>query len=168
MPDTKVLLVGPQPPPGGGIGVYVAGLARALRAAGATCRVLDVAAQGACHEGVLAPRSGVDLMRIVHDHARAGFAVHLHTDGLGLRSWWTAALCSVAARPAPALVLTLYSAMLPAALTRAGWALRLFAQCACLAYSRIVCADRSIRGAVLALGIPAERQLVRPLSPLAP
>ena len=40
--DLKLLLVGPVPPPHGGISVHVAALEQQVRAAGLPCRVLDL------------------------------------------------------------------------------------------------------------------------------
>ena len=38
----RVLLIGPHPPPHGGISVHVSGIQRQLMAAGVTCSVLDM------------------------------------------------------------------------------------------------------------------------------
>jgi len=162
MPETKVLLVGPYPPPHGGISVHVAGLERELRDAGVPCRVLDLDPRQAPRPGVLTLRGGFDLVRIVRDHARAGFSLHLHTNGHGFKSWLVAAACAVAGRRAPALVVTLHSGMLPAYVANAGPLVRAFVQCVALAYSHIVCVNPAIRATLLVLGVPADRLLVRP------
>lgn len=168
MPETKVLLVGPYPPPHGGISVHVAGLARELRACGVTCRVLDLDPRAAPRDGCLTLRGGVDLVRIVYAHARHGFAVHLHTNGHGLKSWLIVLACAVAGRRAPALVVTLHSGMLPAYLADGGGLVRTLAQWACLGFSTIVCVNPAIRAALMAIGVPPERLQVRPAFRPAP
>jgi glycogen synthase len=161
MPETKVLLVGPYPPPHGGISVHVAALARALEAEGAQCRILNLDPRAKPDPAYQTLRGGLDLVRIVSDHARAGFAVHLHTNGHGFKSWLIAAACAVAGRRAPAVVVTLHSGMLPSYLDRAGALVRAFVQCTCLAFTRIVCVNPAIRAALLSRGVPSDRLLVR-------
>src|SRR4051812_24220198 len=107
----KVLLVGPYPPPHGGVSVHVAALRNELREAGIRCVVLDLVPD----RGAAAPtgpdsgdgrplqriRGGMDLVRTVFRYAQAGWIVHLHTNGHNLKSWIITLVCGAAARRAP-------------------------------------------------------------------
>jgi glycosyltransferase involved in cell wall biosynthesis len=95
-----VLLVGPTPPPTGGIATHVASLARALAVAGVGAAVVD-------------PRR---RLRFVGELSRAGIAgevVHLHVCGHNARSYGLLAACLAATPRLPAMV-TLHSGLLPA------------------------------------------------------
>jgi hypothetical protein len=67
----RILLIGPHPPPHGGISVHVSGIHRQLTAAGVTCRVLDMSLV----------RPGFGFGWTVLRHALWGWTLHLHTTG---------------------------------------------------------------------------------------
>ena len=73
----RILLIGPLPPPHGGISVHVSGIQGQLKAAGITCRVLDM---GRVRPGL---RFGLMVLR----HASQGWTLHLHTNGHNVKSW---------------------------------------------------------------------------------
>ena len=160
MAEAKVLLVGPYPPPHGGISVHVETLARRLREGGATCRVLNLDPRAAPSRDYLTLRGGRDLVRVVRRHVRDGFAVHLHTNGHGLKSWLIVQAVALAARQSRAVV-TLHSGLLPAYVNGSPLR-RLLVRRACAGFSRIVCVNPEIERALAAAGVPAERLLVRP------
>lgn len=161
MSEPRVLLVGPYPPPHGGISVHVAALARRLRHAGATCRVLNLDPRAEPGPECLTLRGGRDLVRIAGQHARDGFAVHLHTNGHGLKSWLIVLACGAAARGGRAFV-TLHSGLLAAYVHGGNLLRRALVRRACAPYSRIVCVNPEIRDALAAVGVPEARLLVRP------
>jgi len=78
----KILLIGPVPPPHGGISVHVSELRRQLTAAGIPCEVLDTRDV----------RRGFTMWR----YAWNGWTLHLHTNGHNAKSWWLALLCGIA------------------------------------------------------------------------
>src|ERR1700689_3550835 len=99
----RILLIGPHPPPHGGISVHVSGIHRQLIEAGVECAVLDTSrirgrlrfAMGAAH------------------YAARGWTLHLHTNGHNRNSWLLALLCGIAGYRSGASVLTLHSGMMP-------------------------------------------------------
>lgn len=162
----KLLLVGPYPPPHGGISVHVATAYRLLRRSGTACRVLD--ADG--RHGPESSRTGrpgrlrrwTRLCRVIRRHARAGWTLHLHTNGHNPRSWLTVLGCGRAARRAPARVVTLHSGMAPDYLAGGGAGRRLLARVALAPYDRVLCVNPRIREAVAALGMDPAKLEVAP------
>jgi glycogen synthase len=157
----RVLLVGPCPPPHGGISVHVSALAARLRATGATCRVLNTDPRAAPSPEYLTLRTGGDLVRIVAAHARDGYHVHLHTNGHGWKSWLLVLAVGLAARSSRALV-TLHSGLLPAYVGSGPFWRRALVRRSCAAFARIVCVNPEIERALLAAGVGADRLVVRP------
>ena len=147
----KVLLIGPHPPPHGGISVHVAGIYQYLTAAGVTCHVLDTS-----HV-----RPGVGFALVVLRHALKGWTLHLHTNGHNLKSWLLALGCGLAGQSRGGCILTLHSGMLPGYLDAAPWR-RNLAAFACSYYSQVVCVSPAIRGALLPLGVEPRRTVVLP------
>ncbi|MDP9053743.1 MAG: glycosyltransferase, partial [Acidobacteriota bacterium] len=139
------LLVGPYPPPHGGISVHVRGLELRARAAGVPVKVLN--------------SNGADakLVRQIVSHSLQGWTVHCHTNGHNFRSWVIAGICGAAGRSGAGAVLTLHSGMVPAFLKSAPRRHRAMARGICGLYSRIVCVSAAIRDAIAALGVPASK-----------
>jgi glycosyltransferase involved in cell wall biosynthesis len=148
----KLLLVGPCPPPHGGISVHVATARRLLTRAGARCRVLDAGGRRSGGPwGRLA--SFVRLLGETRRSARDGWTLHLHTNGHNPRSWLLALASGLAARRAPGRVLTLHSGMVPDYLATApGWG-RALARRALRQYGRVLCVNQRIAEALAALGV---------------
>lgn len=129
----KILLIGPVPPPHGGISVHVSELRRQLTAAGIPCEVLDTRDV----------RRGFTMWR----YAWNGWTLHLHTNGHNAKSWWLALLCGIAGRLAAGCVLTLHSGMAPAYLNSSPWRMSV-ARMVCGLYTRVVCVSPAILDAV--------------------
>jgi glycosyltransferase involved in cell wall biosynthesis len=153
-----MLLVGPYPPPHGGISVHVATLHRRLAGAGVRCQVLDI-------DGVHPPASNGDrpgasqrlaLLARLRSLAGRGWAMHLHTHGHTRNGWLMVLSCGVAARRAPGRLLPLHSGRVPDYL-ESGAGARSLARVALQPYGRIVCVSERIREAVAALGVEPER-----------
>lgn len=156
----RVLLVGPVPPPHGGISVHVATLERRLLDAGVDCRVVDLGG-GAGREPLASWRRLRSLARI-RRLARAGWTAHVHTNGHNPKSWLLALACARAARSAPARVLTLHSGFVPAYLAGASTTARALARRALRDYRRVVCVNAEIRDAVARIGVEGARLCVAP------
>ena len=146
----KVLLIGPVPPPHGGVSVHVAGIHRGLTEAGVPCRVLDTREV----------RSVIPLLR----YAWSGWTLHLHTNGHNWKSWVLALICGLAGQLGPGCVLTLHSGMAPDYLEkRSSWRRRL-ARCACRLYLRVICVSSAIQAAVISAGVAVGATEVLPAS----
>jgi glycosyltransferase involved in cell wall biosynthesis len=148
----KILLIGPYPPPHGGVSVHLSGIHRQLIAAGIPCRILDTG------RGRLGLNFGIVLLR----HACQGWTLHLHTNGHNLKSWLVALACGLAGQSSGGCVLTLHSGMAPGYLRAAsGWRRRL-AGFVCSLYERVICVSDGIRDALLSLGLPPQRTEIVP------
>lgn len=156
-PRPKVLLVGPTPPPSGGVAVHLSSLRSALRDSGARCEIFDPARPQ--ERG--APGRAIDTWRTLGRHARDGWIVHVHTNGHNRRSWLLALLAGIAAGPNRATILTLHSGLLPDYLEE-GSLRPLLARVVCAAYRRVVVVNPALRDSLLQAGVAPERLIVTP------
>jgi glycosyltransferase involved in cell wall biosynthesis len=148
----KILLIGPYPPPHGGVSVHLSGIHLQLMAAGVRCRVLDTDRD----------RPGLGFGIVVLRHAWQGWTLHLHTNGHNLKSWLVALGCGLAGQARGGCILTLHSGMAPGYLRDApAWGRRL-AAFVCSLYTRVICVSDGIRCALLALGLPPHRTEIVP------
>jgi glycogen synthase len=148
----RILLIGPYPPPHGGVSVHVSGVQRQLTAAGLCCEVLNT------NRIRLGLGFGVLLLR----HAWQGWTLHLHTNGHNWRSWLLAIGCGLAGQASGGCILTLHSGMSPAYLGAASVWRRGLASLTCLLYTRVICVSPGIRKAIISLGVPCQRSEVVP------
>jgi glycosyltransferase involved in cell wall biosynthesis len=142
----RILLIGPHPPPHGGISVHVAGLHRQLLAAGVTCRVLDMSLV----------RPGFGFGWTVLRHALRGWTLHLHTNGHNVKSWLLALGCGLAGQFRGGCILTLHSGMVSGYLEAAPVRRRKLAALACSLYTQVICAGPETSSALLSLGVKSE------------
>jgi glycogen(starch) synthase len=148
----KILLIGPYPPPHGGVSVHVSGIHLQLIAAGVPCRVLDTSRD----------RPGLGFGIVLLRHAWRGWTLHLHTNGHNLNSWLVALGCGLAGQSSGGCILTLHSGMAPGYLRAAPrWGRRL-AAFVCSLYMRVVCVSDGVRNALLSLGLPPHRTEIVP------
>ena len=147
----KILLVGPYPPPHGGISVHLRNAHARLASAGTRCHVLNTA------EGVRW-KTIASLMR----YAWEGWTVHLHTNGHNPKSWVVALAGGVAARIGEEGTLTLHSGFVPEFLHVSGPVKRRLARLVCALYSRVICVSPAIADAVASLGISRDKLEIRP------
>jgi glycosyltransferase involved in cell wall biosynthesis len=151
--DMKVLLVGPYPPPHGGVSVHVAGLKERADREGMQCRVLNSDRSAPSSRNYIRIRSRLHLIVSLLRHAFDGWTIHVHTNGHNTRSWLVAlagALAGVAGRK-PAH-LTLHSGMSPdylAGSIRRRW----LAWITCRLFGRITCVSLPIQTALESLGL---------------
>ncbi|MGA3201126.1 MAG: glycosyltransferase family 4 protein [Bryobacteraceae bacterium] len=148
----KMLLIGPYPPPHGGISVHVSGIHRQLIAAGAPCAVLNTSRIRSRF------RFAMELAR----YAARGWTLHLHTNGHNRNSWLLALLCGIAGQGSGGCILTLHSGMMPGYVrTSPSWR-RALAGFVCRLYSRVILVSPELRDAAISLGTPAERTEIAP------
>ncbi len=155
----NVLLIGPYPPPHGGISVHLLEIHRRLTQLGVHCRVLNTNRQGPDHPACIRLGSWFQFAVSLWRHARQGWTLHCHTNGHNWKSWVIALGCGLTGRPGRSL-LTLHSGFVPDYLRRPAG--RLLASLACSRYARVLCVSYEIREAVLSLGVAPARTEVLP------
>jgi len=94
----KVLLVGPFPPPYGGLAVQLCQWQRYLAASETyTCKVLNIGeSRTMALEGCLSVTGNLAFLRQVFQYARNGYLIHLLTNGHNLKSWLSCLVCASA------------------------------------------------------------------------
>jgi glycosyltransferase involved in cell wall biosynthesis len=156
----KVLLVGPFPPPHGGVSVHVASVRQELMRQGVQCRIVNTDPRAPRSDQYFRVSGGMDLLRRTLVHAARGWLLHVHTNGHTLKGWLIALLCGMLSATGPGGLLTLHSGMTPAYLQ--GRRRRLLARIACSRYRRIICVSPAIRRAIERCGVSAQRLEVLP------
>jgi glycogen synthase len=158
----KLLLIGPYPPPHGGISVHVIEARKKLQEAGAEVHVLNTNRDAPPSGEYLRFRSVRDLIYSLLQHARRGWALHVHTNGHNRNSWFLALLCGLVGRLGPGSLLTLHSGMTPSYLA-GGWGWRrLMARCVCRFYDRVIGVNAEILNALAGTGIGGKKLEVLP------
>ena len=160
-----VLLVGPCPPPHGGVSVHVAGVRRELVDAGVSCALLNARPGAPASDEYRRAGTALGLVRAVARHGRRGWLVHTHINGHNPKSWLLALAAGIGGMTAPARVLTVHSGMAADHLGAGGTA-PLLARLVCRLHDRVICVNDEIRRAIAAAGVPAER--LRVLAAAAP
>lgn len=147
----KILLIGPCPPPHGGISVHVSGIQRRLKQAGVVCEVLD--SNNAARAGFAARLA---------QYVWGGWTLHVHINGHNWTSWALAMECGLAGKAACGRILTVHSGMTPAYLANGSrWAVAM-ARCASRLYQTVVCVSQEIRDALLPAGAHEDRLRIAP------
>jgi glycosyltransferase involved in cell wall biosynthesis len=167
----RVLLVGPYPPPYGGISVHVARLERLLLERGIDARVLDSGGHRDGPAGGSRSAARVALLARLREPSRRGWIVHVHTNGHNRGSWLLVLSAGLTAAAAPARLLTLHSGMLPDHLASGERGARALARLALRPYDRILCVSERLRATIASLGVEPERLVVAPAylpAPLRP
>lgn len=152
----RVLLVGPYPPPHGGISVHVSELRRQLCLAGIECHLLNVDPKAPPSGEYIFIRGGLGLFATVAAYARRGWTIHVHTNGHNHKSWLVALTAGLAGIPGPGSVLTLHSGMVPGYLA-AGRAQRALARVTSRFYRRMIAVSTALCDSLLSLGVPPRR-----------
>ena len=157
----KVLLIGPYPPPYGGISVHVELAQEELRREGIDCRVICIDRRVPDSDRYIRIKGGLELALIVFNHARQGWIPHVHINGHTVKGWLIALACGIAGHCAAARLLTIHSGMTPAFLA-GGRQRKLLARLACSQYQRVISVSHEIRGALETSRVPSERIDVLP------
>jgi glycogen synthase len=158
----KILLLGPYPPPHGGISVHVCELRKQLRASGVECQVVNVDPRAPESSEYVGVRSGVSLYHTLLAYARRGWCLHVHINGHNRNSWLIALTAGFASLFGPGTLLTVHSGMAPEYLTSLGRAARALVRLTCSCYQRLIAVSPDIRDAMASLGVRADRVTVVP------
>jgi glycogen(starch) synthase len=157
----KLLLVGPYPPPHGGVSVHVAEMQRHANSQGIPCRVLNTDRSAEPSPKYLPVRRASGFLFNLIQHARRGWTIHVHTNGHNVKSWLVALAGGMAGLLGPGSRLTLHSGILPEYL-EGRRPRRWLAGATCRLFNRITCVSPRLRQSVEGLGIPESRLEVLP------
>jgi glycogen(starch) synthase len=124
----KILLVGPYPPPHGGVSVHVETLQDLLTQSGIPCRVLNVDRGAPASDRYVSIRSSLHFVLLLLRYSLKGWSLHVHINGHNIKSWlvaFIAGLAGVIGRRGRGSILTIHSGMSPAYLYRGRFVRRL-------------------------------------------
>lgn len=97
MQKNKILLVGPYPPPYGGISVQVSELQNSLLKKEYDCEVIDTGAHRRKPTNIHSlVRAYIYIITRIFSFAAKGYLIHLLTNGHNIRSWIYSLVCSCA------------------------------------------------------------------------
>ena len=165
MPPHKVLLVGPYPPPYGGLSVQLLHWQDFLaNAEGWSCRVLNIGEQRRealkdCQEVL----GYWDFWCKISGYAKQGYLIHLFTNGHNLKSWLCSFACTLAGCFNHRRTLLVFgSGNLPGFVRSRGRSVRCVMQATAKLSGHIVCRNEEMRQTFLSLGIPAAKLSILP------
>jgi glycosyltransferase involved in cell wall biosynthesis len=162
MKAVGVLLVGPFPPPHGGVSVHVRNAQAIVRKAGILCEVLNVEPRAPNSDAYIKISGGVGLFRQLLGHAMAGWTLHVHTNGHNPKSWLIALAGGIAAQFGSAGVLTLHSGLMSSYVESGPAYIRTLVRLASVLHNRVVCVNSEMADTLARLGIPRWQLEVMP------
>ncbi len=158
----RLFLVGPYPPPWGGIAVHLRALLGLARRAGIPAELLDIgeghAARGG-DEAIFDGGSGLRFLAGLVRATRRSDSLHVHIPGSNVKAWVVALAASRSGGGAGRRLLTVHSGLAPGLLERSPTARRA-ARAAAAGYRRVLCTNASIASALGACGVPRAKLLV--------
>jgi len=157
----KVLLVGPFPPPHGGVSVHVLTLQGLLQKSGIPCRVLNISPGAPKSDRYDSIRGPSHFTLLLARYSLGGWSLHVHINGHNLKSWLVAFAAGLAGVTGPGAMLTIHSGMSPAYLTNRRFG-RLVAWAASKFYRHIIAVNREIKDALCSLSVPEARIEILP------
>ena len=160
----KILLVGPFPPPHGGVSVHVASLQDLLLKSGIPCRVLNISRGTPASERYVSIRGPLHFMALLLSYSFQGWSLHVHINGHNVKSWlvaFTAGLAGVIGRRARGAMLTIHSGMSPAYLN-SGRFRRCLAWATSGLYRHIIAVNSEVRDALRSLPVQDGRIQILP------
>ena len=161
-PRLKVLLVGPCPPPHGGISIHVWNARAILRGQGVPCEVLNIEPRAPESDQYIKISGSAGLALYLGRYCANGWTVHTHINGHTPKSWLIALASGIAAQVGAGGVLTIHSGLSPEYLRQASSHWRRLALLAALQFNRIVCVNDEIASTVNGLGVESGKLRVLP------
>lgn len=162
----RLTLVGPYPPPWGGIAVHMQAIERLARRRGIAVRVFDTGEEHHRRSGENEVFRGGGVMGVAAAVRGAhGAPVHVHISGNNAKAWLLAlSLGRPFRRSGPGAVLTVHSGLVPSFLGER--AHRELARAACIGFNRIFCTNEGIAAALQGCGVAPERlEVLEPFLP---
>jgi glycogen synthase len=160
--ELKVLLVGPYPPPHGGISIHVWNARAILRRQGVPCQVLNVDPRAPESNEYIKISGGVGLAVHLARYCANGWTVHTHISGHTPKSWLIALASGIAAQMGAGGILTIHSGLCPEYLRNAASHRRRLALLAALQFNRIVCVNEEIASTMIGIGVEARKLEILP------
>jgi hypothetical protein len=160
----KILLVGPYPPPHGGVSVHVETLQDLLTQSGIPCRVLNIDRSAPASDRYVSIRGSLHFIFLLLSYSFKGWSLHVHINGHNIKSWlvaFSAGLAGVIGRRARGSMLTIHSGMSPAYLYRGRFVRRL-AWATTALYRHIIAVNSEIGMALRSIPVRDERIQVLP------
>ena len=154
----KLLLVGPFPPPHGGVSVHVSTLQDLLVRSEISCHVLNISRDAPRSDRYVSIRGPLHFMLLLSYYSLKGWSLHVHINGHNLKSWLVALVAGFAGSGS---MLTIHSGMSPAYLKDRGFG-RLLAWTACKFYRHIIAVNSEIKDVLLSRSVPEARIEILP------
>jgi glycosyltransferase involved in cell wall biosynthesis len=173
----KVLLVGPFPPPHGGVSVHVLTLQRLLRKSGISCSVLNISRGAPPSDRYVSIRGPLHFLLLLLRYSLKGWSLHVHINGHNAKSWLVAlaaGLVGATGRSGHGATLTIHSGMSPAYLndrSSGRYLARYLAWITSKFYRHIIAVSSEIKDALRSLPVPETRIEILPAflpAPAAP
>ncbi len=162
---TGVLLVGPVPPPYGGMAVQIREWHHRLtQLDGYECSMLNIGESRAKPvDGCIPVLGYADYLRKLYDFAKRGYLFHLVTTGHGFKSWLSAFACAVVGvKNGRRTVLVFGSGDAPEYMRKASLLSRLLIRGTLRLGGRIVCRNEQMRKALIGMGADSSKVSVLP------
>lgn len=161
----RVLLVGPFPPPYGGMAVQICEWHHRLtQLDGYECSVLNIGeSRTKPVDGCIPVLGYADYLRKLYDFARRGYLFHLVTTGHSFKSWLSGFACAVVGmKNGRRTVLVFGSGDAPAYMRKASMLSRLIIRGTLRLGGRIVCRNEQTRKALIGMGASSSKISVLP------
>jgi glycogen(starch) synthase len=161
----RVLLVGPYPPPYGGMAVQIREWHdRLTQLDGFECSVLNIGeSRTEMVDGCIPVVGYADYVRKLYDFAKRGYLFHLVTTGHSFKSWLSAFGCAlVGMKNRRRTVLVFGSGDAPEYMRKASMLSRLIIRGTLRLGGRIVCRNEQMRKAVIGMGAESSKISVLP------
>jgi glycogen synthase len=155
MSQIKILLVGPYPPPYGGMAVQILEWSQRLaQLQGYDCSVLNIGeSRNKPMDGCISVVGYKDYLQKLLDFAGRKYVVHLVTTGHSFKSWLSGFVCAIVGlRNGRRTVLVFGSGDAPEYIKKASLISRLVIRTTLLLGGRIVCRNEQTREALIASG----------------
>ncbi len=165
MPKLKVLLIGPYPPPYGGLAVQILEWQRYLARMGSCeCVVMNIGESRTAEiDGCLSVKGTRDFAAQVSRFARQGYLIHLVTNGHNFKSWLCSLFCALAgAGHGRRTILVFGSGNAPDYIANAGPAVRLLIRTAVMLGGRLICRNERTKRALIEVGAAPRKIAIVP------
>jgi len=157
----KLLLVGPFPPPHGGVSVHVLTLQGILQKSQIPCRVLNISSEAPKSDRYVSIRGPLHFMFLLARYSLNGWSLHVHINGHNVKSWLVAFAAGLVGMAGPGAMLTIHSGMAPAYLDERR-SRRFLARATARLYRHIIAVSSEIKDALCSLSVPEARIEVLP------